>query len=187
MAMEYVDLGSLTEIKTGRLDANASVDDGEYPFFTCSKEPLRIDQYSFDGDYVLVAGNGDLNVKHYIGKFDAYQRTYAIKSDERLNSRYLYYFLSKYLDVLRNLSIGGVIKYIKIGNLTEAKIPLPPLAEQQQIAGILDAADSLRQKDQQLIDHYTALSQSLLLDMFGDPVTNPMGWDVKKLKEIGIT
>jgi type I restriction enzyme S subunit len=62
-------------------------------------------------------------------------------------------------------------KYVK-----NTKIPLPSLAEQKQIAEILDAADSLRQKDQQLIEHYTALSQSLFLDMFGDPVTNPMGW-----------
>lgn len=57
-------------------------------------------------------------------------------------------------------------------------IPLPPLAEQQKIAAILDAADQLRQKDQQLIGHYTALGQSLFLEMFGDPVNNPKGWDV---------
>jgi len=183
--IQTVGLGSLTAIKTGRLDANASVDDGAYPFFTCSKKPLKIDRYSFDGDYVLVAGNGDLNVKHYIGKFDAYQRTYAIKSDkEKLDSRFLFYFLSKYIDVLRNQSIGGVIKYIKIGNLTDAKIPLPPLAEQQKIAEILDAADSLRQKDQQLIDHYTTLSQSMFLEMFGDPVTNQHGFEKGTIREL---
>ena len=55
----------------------------------------------------------------------------------------------------------------------------------QKIAAILDAADKLRQKDQQLIEQYNALSQSLFLDMFGDPVTNPMGWDIKTLKSIG--
>ena len=62
------------------------------------------------------------------------------------------------------------------GNLKKLKIPLPPLPEQQKIASILDAADNLRQKDQQLIEKYTALSQSLFLEMFGDPVSNPMGW-----------
>ena len=61
-------------------------------------------------------------------------------------------------------------------SLKKLQIPLPPLAEQQKIAAILDAADSLRQKDQQLVERYTALSQSLFLEMFGDPVTNPMGW-----------
>jgi len=183
--MQKVELGFVTDIKTGRLDANASVDDGQFPFFTCSRLPLRSNTYSFDGEYVLVAGNGDLNIKHYIGKFDAYQRTYVIKSDQsKLHTKYLYYFLSEYLEVLRNLSIGGVIKYIKIGNLTEAQIPLPLLTEQQKIAAILDAADSLRQKDRQLIDHYTALSQSLFLDMFGDPVTNHHGFEIGTIRDL---
>ncbi len=179
------DIGSLTVIKTGKLDANAKVENGQYPFFTCSKEPLRIDKYSFDGEYILVAGNGDLNVKHYLGRFDAYQRTYAIKADEsKLKPKYLFYFLSKYVEVLRNQSIGGVIKYIKIGNLTEARIPLPPLAEQQKIAAILDAADTLRQKNQQLVERYTALSKSLFLEMFGDPVTNPIGWKKGTIRDL---
>ena len=70
-------------------------------------------------------------------------------------------------------------KRVSADFLKSLKIPLPPLAEQKKIAAILDAADQLRQKDQQLIDHYTSLSQSLFLEMFGDPVTNPMGWDIK--------
>ncbi|MFC1536859.1 restriction endonuclease subunit S [Pseudomonadota bacterium] len=185
MSYPNIELGSVTEIRTGKLDANASVEGGQFPFFTCSKNPLRIDNYSFDGEYVLVAGNGDLNVKHYIGKFDAYQRTYAIKSDQsQLYTKYLYYFLSKYVEVLRNLSIGGVIKYIKLGNLTEAKVPLPSLAEQQKIAAILDVADQLRQKDQLLIDKYNALSQALFLDMFGDPKSNPRCWSVIQLQDV---
>ena len=76
-----VRLGDLTQIKTGKLDANASSSDGEYPFFTCSKEPLKIATYSYDCECVLVAGNGDLNVKYYNGKFDAYQRTYIIEGN----------------------------------------------------------------------------------------------------------
>ena len=63
------------------------------------------------------------------------------------------------------------------GGMEKRQIPLPPLAEQKKIAAILDAADQLRQKDKQLINHYTALSQSLFLEMFGDPVSNPMGWE----------
>ena len=96
-------LGKLTKIKTGKLDANASSQDGEYPFFTCSREPLKISSYSYDCECVLVAGNGDLNAKYYEGKFDAYQRTYIIESidKEKLNVKYLYYFLSEYLTYLR--------------------------------------------------------------------------------------
>jgi len=79
----------------------------------------------------------------------------------------------------------GIIN-LKLANyLSETKIPLPPLAEQQKIAAILDAADTLRQKDQQLVERYTALSQSLFLEMFGDPVTNPMGWECEEFGSIG--
>lgn len=66
-----VKIGDLTKIKTGKLDANAASHDGKYPFFTCSKEALKISTYSYDCECVLVAGNGDLNVKYYNGKFDA--------------------------------------------------------------------------------------------------------------------
>ena len=62
-----VKLGELTKIRTGKLDANAASENGEYPFFTCSKEPLRISTYSYDCECVLVAGNGDLNAKYYNG------------------------------------------------------------------------------------------------------------------------
>ena len=79
--------------------------------------------------------------------------------------------------VYKKFAGGGLQINLGKKDLLSVEIPLPPLAKQQQIAAILDAADSLRQKDQQLIDHYTALSQSLFLDMFGDPASNPMGWE----------
>lgn len=182
--MHEVKLGPLVEIKTGKLDANAEAADGQYPFFTCSKDNKRINRYSFEGEYVIVAGNGDLNVKYYSGKFDAYQRTYTLKPGPQLDGKFLYHFMSKYVERLREQSIGGVIKYIKLGNLTDALIPLPPLEEQLKIAAILDAADAYRQKTKALIDKYDQLTQSLFLDMFGDPVTNPMGWELKKMGEV---
>jgi type I restriction enzyme S subunit len=148
---------------------------------------LKIDTFSYDCECVLVAGNGDLNVKYYQGKFDAYQRTYIIESKDKavLLIRYLYYFLDTYLEKLREQSIGGVIKYIKLENLTEAKIPLPPIATQQRIAAILDAADALRRKDQELLRKYDELAQAIFIDMFGDPVKNEKGWEVKKFMDLG--
>jgi type I restriction enzyme, S subunit len=117
--MRTVALGDLVAIQTGKLDANASSPDGEYPFFTCAHEPLRIANWKYDLDAILIAGNGDLNVKHYKGKFDAYQRTYILSSKtDRVDTRYLFHFLDKYLDRLREQSIGGIIKYIKLGMLT---------------------------------------------------------------------
>ena len=63
--MRLEDLGNHTIIKTGSLDANAEVHGGKYPFFTCSKEPKQINHFAFDGEFVVVAGNGDLNVKYF--------------------------------------------------------------------------------------------------------------------------
>lgn len=78
----------------------------------------------------------------------------------------------------------GIINLQLPKYLKDTKIPLPSLTEQQKIAAILDAADSLRQKDQQLVERYTTLSQSLFLEMFGDPVTNPMGWEINRWNDI---
>lgn len=181
--MEKVKLGDLTSIKTGKLDVNAENVNGKYPFFTCSKKHTYIDTYAFDGESILVAGNGDLNIQYYNGKFNAYQRTYVIQPFKNLYGKYLYYFLEKYLDKLREQSIGGVIKYIKLGNLTDALIPLPDLHTQQKIAALLDKADELRRYNKQLIQKYDALTQSLFLDMFGDPVRNEKGWEKKKLED----
>lgn len=182
-----VSMGKYTNIKTGKLDANACSDDGQYPFFTCAKEPLKISSYSYDCECVLVAGNGDLNVKYYQGKFDAYQRTYIIEScdKEKLNTRYMFYFLENYIEKLREQSIGGVIKYIKLNNLTEVLIPLPPLKTQYEIVDILDRANILIEKRKVQIDKLDLLMKSQFTQMFGDPVTNPMEWEVDKLFKLG--
>ncbi len=180
-------LGDYTNIKTGKLDANASNENGQYPFFTCSKEPLKIDNYTYDCECVLVAGNGDLNVKYYNGKFDAYQRTYIIESKNKneLYVPYLYLFLDNYLITLREQSIGGVIKYIKLGNLTKAEIPLPPIEKQKKISDELDKINTIIEKRKAQIEKLDLLVKAKFVEMFGDPVENPMGWEVSQLTDLG--
>ena len=136
-------LGELTRIRTGKLDANANVAEGKYPFFTCSKEPLRIDSYSYDCECVLVAGNGELNVKYYDGKFDAYQRTYIVESKDKAMIRvpYIYTFLTNYVSELQEQAIGGIIKYIKMENLTNAQIIVPTLEEQDNLIAFINQSD----------------------------------------------
>lgn len=165
-----VKLGELTKIRTGKLDANASSPDGEYPFFTCSKEPLKISSYSYDCECVLVAGNGDLNVKYYNGKFDAYQRTYIIEdnSNGRLYLPYLYYFMNGYVEELRKLSIGGVIKYIKLRNLTDALIELPDIETQKYIVSILSKIKELIDSRYQELKILENLIKARFVEMFGN-------------------
>lgn len=161
-------LGQFVKIKTGKLDANASSENGEYPFFTCAVEPLRIDTYNYDCECVLVAGNGDLNVKYYNGKFDAYQRTYIIESKDNsiLSVPYLYFFLEKYVETLREQSIGGVIKYIKLGNLTEANIPVPTLSVQQDIVSNLDKATHIIDLCNAILEKLDLLVKARFVEMF---------------------
>ena len=179
-------LGNVVNIKTGKLDANASSPDGDYPFFTCSREPLKISSYSYDSKCVLVAGNGDLNVKYYEGKFDAYQRTYIIESKDEtvLDTRYLYWFLFKYVEKLRELSIGGVIKYIKLNNLTDPLIPLPSLTDQKHIVNILDKANTLCDKRKQAFELLDEYLKSVFLKMFGETSPEYNSWKPVKFKEL---
>ncbi len=179
-----IKVGEITKIKTGKLDANAASADGEYPFFTCSKDPLKIDTYSYDCECVLVAGNGDLNVKYYNGKFDAYQRTYIIENNSNglLYMPYLYYFLEGYIEELRKQSIGGVIKYIKIGNLTEASIELPPIEEQKYIVHLMNISSELIELRKKTIDKLNWLIKARFVEMFGDPILNEKGWLTKSLE-----
>lgn len=179
-------LGDYVNIKTGKLDVNAESESGKYPFFTCAREPHAIDEYAYDCECVLVAGNGDLNVKYYEGKFNAYQRTYIIesKNETYIDVKYLYFFLEQYIERLREGSIGGVIKYIKLEHLTDIEIPLPPLETQKQIAAVLEKADQLRKDCQRVEEELNALAQSVFLEMFGDPAANTKNWITKELLDI---
>ena len=186
--IDFKKLGDYVKIKTGKLDANASSEDGEYPFFTCSIEPLKISSYSYDCECCLVAGNGDLNVKYYNGKFDAYQRTYIIESldKEKLDVMYLYFFLSSYIEVLRKQSIGGVIKYIKLGNLTDALIPIPELSKQKEICQNLIKAKKILSSNENLLSKYDTLIKSRFIEMFGDLANNSKKWIIKNFTECAI-
>lgn len=182
-----VKIGDLTRIKTGKLDANASSEDGEYPFFTCSREPLKISDYSYDCECVLVAGNGDLNVKYYNGKFDAYQRTYIIEDDSNgcLFMPYLYYFMEGYVDELRKQAIGGVIKYIKLGNLTDVMIELPPFIEQKNIVAILKKVRQCLNFRKKQINLLNGLITARFVELLGDPVHNTSKWPTKPFSTLG--
>ena len=173
-----VKIGDLTKIRTGKLDANVASDAGQYPFFTCSKEPLKISTYSYDCECVLIAGNGDLNVKYYNGKFDAYQRTYIIEDNGsgKLYMPYLYYFMEGYIEELRKQAIGGVIKYIKLGNLTDALIELPSVNEQKGIVEILEKIKNVIDMRNEEISNLDNLIKARFVERFGDAIHNDKGW-----------
>ncbi len=184
--MDKSRLGYYVNIKTGKLDANANAENGKYPFFTCSVNNLWIDNFAYDCECILVAGNGDLNIKYYNGKFNAYQRTYIIESNDTsiLNVKYLYHFMNKYINVLRNNSIGGVIKYIKLRDLTEILIPIPTLDVQKKVVEILDKSQHIIDARKSQIKLMDDLIKSQFIEMFGDPKHNLMKWETGKIRDV---
>jgi type I restriction enzyme S subunit len=168
-------LRDLVNISTGKLDANAAVEEGEYPFFTCSRDTFAINTYAFDCEAILLAGNnavGDFNVKHYKGRFNAYQRTYVITVNEqkRVLPRFLYFQMLKSLKKFKAQSVGAGTKFLKLGMIRDLEIALPSLDEQRRI---VLAMDSIREQTERLESIYErklaaleALKKSLIHQAF---------------------
>lgn len=103
---------------------------------------------------------------------------------KKVDPEYLAYFLRSeiFLTFATNVVAGAKMPRMVMGEFWNYEIPLPPLAEQRRIASILDQADELRQKRQQAIEKLDQLLQATFIDMFGDPVSNPKGWQIEPLK-----
>lgn len=140
---ELLLLGDICNIKTGKKDVNEGNPNGEYPFFTCAKKYTYSDNYSFDTEAILVAGNGEVgNCQYYKGKFEAYQRTYVLtdcKKDFQYIFAYLKYFFQNTINSQRQM---GAMPYIKLGMLQSYEIRISKFIEEQKaIANILTTAD----------------------------------------------
>ena len=139
-------LSEIADFSTGKLNSNAAVDNGKYPFFTCAPEPLKIDTYNFDEKAIILAGNnaeGNFHISFYEGKFNAYQRTYIItsKSENVVDTRYLYYALKLCLSEFKVISQGTTTKFLTARILSNFEIILPVIYIQKKIAAILSALD----------------------------------------------
>ena len=144
--VEFKELGEVCKIETGKLNANAAVDDGEYMFFTTAKVPSKIDRFRWDTEALLIAGNANVGeIKHYIGKFEAYQRTYVLTNFSKgVDVRFLFFSLSdNFKKYLENHTNSAAMTYIVLSTLQDFKIPLPPLAVQEKIVKILNSFTEL--------------------------------------------
>lgn len=119
---EVKNVGMLCSIVTGKEDANFSTPDGQYPFFTCSNSVLRCDKADFEGNAILLSGNGDFSVKHFRGKFNAYQRTYVLSPYEEKHYAVTYLGTEMAIRGFKKQSSGSIIKFITKGDVE--KIPL---------------------------------------------------------------
>ncbi|MBH2998821.1 restriction endonuclease subunit S [Serratia marcescens] len=137
-------IGDACNIRTGKLDANRAVKDGDYPFFTCAEFPEKIDHYAFDGDVVLIAGNnarGNFHVSRYQGKFNAYQRTYVLTAKPSYDIDYIYYALKLELKRLREKAQGSQTKFLTMPILTSISLRDLVESEQSTVSKILKIMD----------------------------------------------
>lgn len=155
---------------TGKLDSNVSIDSGKYPFFTCSKEVLRIDKYAFEQEALLLAGNnatGKYDVKYYNGKFNAYQRTYVLGLKKDWSYRLFQYQLQDKLAHLKQQSLGGLTKYLTLKILGELEFIIPPKEEQGQFADFVKQIDKSKLAIQNSLDKLEQLKEALMQEYFG--------------------
>ena len=155
---EMSDLGTTANITTGKLNANQGVENGKYPFFTCSKSIYYIDNYAFDSKALMLSGNNasaTYDVKYYDGKFNAYQRTYIITIKPQFEELVLYPFLQnmmeQQLNDLKSKSVGGLTKYLTLPVVKDISVPIPPIDIQRKIVAKLENEQSLVNANKELI------------------------------------
>ncbi|SDK49631.1 type I restriction enzyme, S subunit [Pseudomonas delhiensis] len=162
---------------------------GPYPYYGANGIQGTIDGFIFDEPLLLLAedggnfGNPDRDIAYIAdGRYWVNNHAHVIRPKASLDLRFLYRVLQRY-DVTPFIKGATRAKLTK-GDASLIPIPLPPLPEQKRIAAILDKADAIRRKRQQAIQLADNFLRAVFLEMFGDPVTNPKGWDEYVLNEI---
>lgn len=172
MEWKEITLGEIAIFKTGKLNSNAAISNGEYPFFTCSPETLRINNYAFDQEAILLAGNnadGNFSIKYYKGKFNAYQRTYVITPIRgKVDIKFLYYALSLCLKQFKNMSQGTSTKFLTVTILNSFSVQLPSISDQRRIASILSSLDRKIELNNKINADLEEMAQAIFKNWFVD-------------------
>ena len=161
-------LGEICCIRTGKLDANAMVNDGKYPFFTCARERYSIDTYAFDTDALLISGNG-ANVgyiHHYTGKFNAYQRTYVLDQfQEDIN--YVHVFLNRFLSSRIDAEKkAGNTPYIVLSALSDMEIYIPDETTTKQLVDLFTQIENRISYSATVLEYLSSQRRGLLQQLF---------------------
>lgn len=209
--MKTKNLTQVSNITTGKLDANAEIPDGKFPFFTCAPTPLRINTFSFDDDVVLLAGNnaqGNFHLQRYKGKFDAYQRTYVITAKKGYDIDYIKYSLELSLKHLKRLAQGSQTKFLTMQILDSFQVLDFPYEDQKTLISSVYAIDSKIRLNDRICSELESMAKTLYDYWFvqfdfpdengkpyrtsgGEMVWNkqlkreiPKGWEAKNIQEI---
>lgn len=170
-------------IKNGKSQKKVVNPDGKYPIYGSGGVMGRADDFLCNEGTTIIGRKGSINKPIYVNeKFWNVDTAFGLVPGERLDKKFFYYFCTTYNFLKHNKAT--TLPSLTKADLLKINMPVPTLEKQKKIASILDAADGYRQKTKVLIEKYDELTQSLFLEMFGDPVTNPKGWEKKPMGEL---
>ncbi len=165
---EEVKLGELCDIRTGKLDANAMVENGKYDFYTSGIKKYKIDVAEFEGPAITIAGNGaTVGYMHLAdGKFNAYQRTYVL-TNFKVDRSYIFSEVAEKLPMkIQQEARTGNIPYIVLSMLTELSISLPSLPEQEAIGTFFQTLDQEIAQVEAKLARLKEMKKTLLRKLF---------------------
>ena len=164
-----VKLGEVTNIKTGGRDVQDSVEDGLYPFYIRSEEVKRINSYSFDGEAILIPGEGRLGeIFHYVnGKFDVHQRVYKISNFTDVNAKFVLQQMKKDFKqhAMRN-TVKATVDSLRLPTIQSFTVFVPSLPEQEAIGSFFQDLDKAIAKQEEKVNQLKERKQTLLRKMF---------------------
>lgn len=179
---KYVDLSAVDQ------DAKVVIGARE---LACSEAPSRARQLVCAGDVLVSTVRPNLNgvalVPPQLDRATASTGFCVLRPRSgELDGRYLYQWVKspRFVSEMVRKATGASYPAVSDRIVRESKLPLPPLPEQRRIAEILDKADALRAKRREAMIKLDTLTQSIFLDMFGDPATNPKGWEEARVADL---
>jgi len=152
---EVKKISELLPVLTGKQDANFANKNGEYNFFTCGEEILKCDSFEFEGKSILIAGNGNFNIKLYEGKFNAYQRTYVLMPKNEKYYTLIYMAVRDRIDSFTKGSRGSIVKFITKGDIEDIQIPLP----KDESLDLFSSLNTITQKIEKNLEENQKLTQ----------------------------
>lgn len=163
-------------------------DKADYPFYSSSNiQNKYIDYPDYDGPALIIGTGGKACVHYNEGSFSTSGDCLVAKpKHRRVDTKAIYYFLSSNIHLLEAGFKGAGLRHVSKGYISELLIPKIPMIKQKRIAAILDKADAIRKKRQAAIKLAEDFLRAFFLDMFGDPVTNPKGWETAFLRDFGL-
>ena len=184
-------LGEIADIRTGKKNNEDKVTDGKYPFFVRSQNVEKINSYSYDGEAILVPGEGGIGeIYHYInGKFDYHQRVYKISDfPEDVNCKFVYYYMMQnFKEHALKRTVKATVDSLRLPTFEAFELLLPPLPEQKAIARVLSDIDELIESIEKLIHKKKQIKQGAMQELLTGKKRLPGfsgKWEVKRLGEI---